>query len=326
MGTKIIDKLNDKITKGEPFFSFEYFPPKTDEGVANLKERQMRMVALGPTFCDITWGAGGSTADVTLDVARSMQQEVGMETMMHLTCTNMPVEKLKEALTKAKESGIRNILALRGDPPKGQEHFEQVEGGFACALDLVKYIRAEHGDYFGIGVSGYPEAHPDVIVEDPQQMAAHYWSDIDYLKQKIDAGADFVVTQLFYDVDRYMQFVRDCRSRGIGCPILPGVMPVMTYAGFKRMTSFCKTAVPQHIADALEAIKGSEEAVKAYGISLGTMMCQRLLDGGAPGIHMYTLNLERSAVAILENVGLIAKAKPKQAAADGQQAANGTSA
>ncbi|EFN59771.1 hypothetical protein CHLNCDRAFT_33591 [Chlorella variabilis] len=291
--TKIIDKLNGKIAEGKSFFSFEYFPPKTDEGVHNLKERQMRMAALGPCFCDITWGAGGSTAEVTLDVARSMQQEVGVETMMHLTCTNMPVEKLKEALTKAKEYGITNILALRGDPPKGQDHFEVVEGGFSCALDLVKYIRAEHGDFFGIGVSGYPEAHPDVIVEDERQMRKNYWADIEYLKQKMEAGADFVVTQLFYDCDRYLQFVKDCRSVGITAPILPGVMPIMTYGGFKRMTSFCKTAVPQHIADTLETIKGSDEA--AYGISLGTMMCQRLLASGAPGVHMYTLNLERSA-------------------------------
>lgn len=311
---KIIDKLNDKIAAGEPFFSFEYFPPKTDEGVANLRDRQHRMAALGPTFCDITWGAGGSTADVTLDVARSMQQEVGVETMMHLTCTNMPVEKLQEALAKAKEYGITNILALRGDPPKGQDHFEVVEGGFSCALDLIKYIRAEHGDFFGIGVSGYPEAHPDVIVDEPEAMDKNYWADIAYLKQKMEAGADFVVTQLFYDCDRYFKFVKDCRSVGITCPILPGVMPVMTHGGFKRMTSFCKTAVPQHIADALDAIKGNDDAVKAYGISLGTMMCQRLLAGGAPGVHMYTLNLERSAVAILENVGLIAK---QQSLADG---------
>lgn len=323
MSEKIIDKLNAKIAEGKTFFSFEYFPPKTEEGVQNLKERQMRMAALGPTFCDITWGAGGSTADVTLDVARNMQQEVGVETMMHLTCTNMPVEKLQEALAKAKEYGIRNILALRGDPPHGQDHFEVVEGGLSCALDLVKYIRSEHGDYFGIGVSGYPEAHPDVITDDPEQMKKNYWGDIDYLKQKLEAGADFVVTQLFYDVDRYLLYVKDCRSVGITAPILPGVMPVMTYGGFKRMTSFCKTAVPQHISDTLEAIKGSDEAVKAYGLSLGTMMCQQLLLGGAPGLHMYTLNLERSAVAILENVGLIPKAAPK---AEGEQQADGVKA
>lgn len=311
MSQKIIDKINVKIAEGTTFFSFEYFPPKTDDGVRNLGERQHRMVELGPTFCDITWGAGGSTADLTLDIASRMQNDVGMETMMHLTCTNMPVEKLEEALNKCKEYGIRNILALRGDPPHGQDKFTQVEGGFACALDLVRYIREKHGDYFSICVSGYPEAHPDSIVDDPEQMKRNYWADIAYLKEKVEAGSDFVITQLFYEVDLYLRFVKDCRSVGITVPILPGVMPIMNYGGFKRMTAFCKTHVPKHIADTLEAIKDNDEAVKAYGISLGTMMAQRLLAAGIPGLHMYTLNLERSAVAILENVGLI-KREPKE--------------
>ena len=225
--------------------------------------------------------------------------------MMHLTCTNMPVEKLEAALQQCKEAGITNILALRGDPPHGEEHFTQVEGGFASALDLVKYIREHHGDYFGICVSGYPEAHPEKIVDDPEEMKKNYWADIDYLKQKIDAGADFIVTQLFYDVDVYVQFVKDCRSVGITVPILPGIMPLMNYNGFKRMTSFCKTRVPQHITDTLETIKDSDDAIKAYGISLGTMMCERLLAAGAPGLHMYTLNLDKSAVSILRHVKLI---------------------
>ncbi len=232
--------------------------------------------------------------------------------MMHLTCTNMPVEKLEAALQQCKEAGITNILALRGDPPHGEEHFTQVEGGFASALDLVKYIRQHHGDYFGICVSGYPEAHPEKIVDDPEEMKKNYWADIDYLKQKIDAGADFIVTQLFYDVDVYVQFVKDCKSVGITVPILPGIMPLMNYNGFKRMTSFCKTRVPQHITDTLEAIKDSDDAIKAYGISLGTMMCERLLAAGAPGLHMYTLNLDKSAVAILRHVKLIPAAAKEE--------------
>lgn len=304
-GQKIIDKINANIASGTKFFSFEFFPPKTDDGVLNLAERQKRMVKLGPTFCDITWGAGGSTADLTLDIASRMQNEVGMQTMMHLTCTNMPVEKLEQALEKCKEAGIRNILALRGDPPHGQDKFTQVEGGFACALDLVRYIREQHGDYFSICVSGYPEAHPDSIVDDPEQMKQNYWAAIDYLKLKVEAGADFIITQLFYGVDLFVQFVKDCRSVGITCPILPGVMPIVTYGGFKRMTAFCKTYVPKHITNTLEAIKDNDDAVKAYGISLGTMMGKQLLAAGVPGLHMYTLNLERSAVAILENVGLL---------------------
>jgi methylenetetrahydrofolate reductase (NADPH) len=131
--------------------------------------------------------------------------------MMHLTCTNMPVDQLEAALQRCKEAGITNILALRGDPPQGEDHFTQVEGGFACALDLVKYIREKHGDYFGICVSGYPEAHPEVIVDDPETMKKNYWADIEYLKKKVEAGADFVITQLFYDVDIYLKFVKDCR-------------------------------------------------------------------------------------------------------------------
>lgn len=306
---KIIDKINASLQRKDAFFSFEFFPPRTEEGLENLFERLDRMAAYGPTFCDITWGAGGSTADVTLDIAVKMQNYICVDTMMHLTCTNMPVESLEKALNEAKKNNIRNILALRGDPPKGQEKFEVIEGGFACALDLVKYIRKEYGDYFGIGVAGYPEAHPDGIVDDPVQMEKNYWADLQYLKQKIDAGADFIVTQLFYDCDIFLKFVQDCKSIGINVPILPGIMPIMTYGGFTRMTGFCKTKVPQAIKDTLESIKDNDEAVKNYGEELGYEMGRKLLAGGAPGLHMYTLNLERCAVAILERLGLLAPDK-----------------
>jgi len=290
----------------ETFYSYEFFPPKTEEGVENLFERMGRMKETGPTFCDITWGAGGSTASVTLDIARRMQKEVGVETMMHLTCTNMERSMVVEALDACKESGIRNILALRGDPPKGQERWTPAEGGFACALDLVRFIRQEHGDWFGIGVAGYPEAHPDVIVDDPDQMKLNYDKDIAYLKEKCDAGADFVVTQLFYDVDVFLSFVTDCRAAGITVPIVPGVMPILTYGGFKRMTGFCKTKIPAEVADALEKIKEDDEAVKQYGVELCTSMCKRILDAGtSPGLHLYTLNLERAATATLDNLGVL---------------------
>ena len=225
--------------------------------------------------------------------------------MMHLTCTNMAVSALESALSDVRAMGVQNILALRGDPPKGQETFTQIEGGFACALDLVRYIREKHGDYFGVTVAGYPEAHPDSIVDDAAQMAKNYADNLAYLKQKVDAGGEVIVTQLFYDVDRFTSFVADCRALGITAPILPGIMPIMTYAGFKRMTGFCKTYVPPAVEAALEAIKDDEEAVRSYGIDLGVEMCRKLLAAGTPGLHMYTLNLERSAVAILEAVGLL---------------------
>lgn len=306
---KVVDKMNAAQKAGESFFSFEFFPPRTEEGVENLFDRMDRMATHDPTFCDITWGAGGTTADLTLEIAGKMQNMVCVETMMHLTCTNMPQDKLREALDKLKEVGIQNILALRGDPPKGQENFEAVEGGFACALDLVKYVRSNYGDYFGITVAGYPEAHPEVITDDAEEMEKAYQSDLQYLKEKVDAGAQVIITQLFYDVEKFIKFVKDCRALGIECPIIPGVMPIMTYGGFKRMTGFCKTHVPADVEAALESIKDNDEAVKNFGIDLGTRMCRRILDSGCPGLHMYTLNTERSSVAILENLGLINKSQ-----------------
>jgi len=256
-------------------------------------------------FCDITWGAGGSTAELTLDIAANMQNGVCCETMMHLTCTNMPRESLRAALDRVKAEGIQNILALRGDPPKGAATFEAVEGGFACALDLVKYIKAEYGDHFGLTVAGYPEAHPDVIKSDPGQQAAAYASDLAYLKQKVDAGGEVVVTQLFYDVELFLKFVADCRSIGIRCPIVPGLMPIQTYAGFQRMTGFCKTYVPPEVAATLEGIKEDEEACRAYGIHLGVSMCRRMLAEGTPGVHLYSLNSDKAVTSILRGLGLI---------------------
>ncbi|CAN6308767.1 unnamed protein product [Urochloa humidicola] len=305
---KVIEKIHQAEADGRTVFSFEYFPPKTEEGVENLFERMDRMVAHGPSFCDITWGAGGSTADLTLEIANRMQNMVCVETMMHLTCTNMPVEKIDHALETIKSNGIQNVLALRGDPPHGQDKFVQVEGGFGCALDLVQHIRAKYGDYFGITVAGYPEAHPDVIGEGGATLEA-YSNDLAYLKRKVDAGADLIVTQLFYDTDIFLKFVNDCRQIGITCPIVPGIMPINNYKGFLRMTGFCKTKIPDEITAALDPIKDNEEAVKAYGVHLGTEMCKKILATGIKTLHLYTLNLEKSALAILMNLGLIEESK-----------------
>ncbi|KAK6921246.1 Methylenetetrahydrofolate reductase-like [Dillenia turbinata] len=290
---KVIEKIREASQEeGRVVFSFEFFPPKTEDGVDNLFERMDRMVAHNPSFCDITWGAGGSTADLTLDIANKMQNMICVETMMHLTCTNMPVEKIDHALDTIKSNGIQNVLALRGDPPHGQDKFVQIEGGFACALDLVKHIRAKYGDYFGITVAGYPEAHPDVIQSDG-----------------FDAGADLIITQLFYDTNIFLKFVNDCRQIGITCPIVPGIMPINNYKGFLRMTGFCKTKIPSEVMAALEPIKENEEAVRNYGIHLGTEMCKKILASGINTLHLYTLNMEKSAIAILMNLGLIEESK-----------------
>ncbi|GLT89311.1 hypothetical protein SLE2022_072980 [Rubroshorea leprosula] len=307
---KVIDKISAQADhQNKVVFSFEFFPPKTEDGVDNLFERMDRMVAHNPTFCDITWGAGGSTADLTLDIVNKMQNIICVESMMHLTCTNMPVEKIDHALATIKSNGIQNVLALRGDPPHGQDKFVQVQDGFACALDLVKHIRSKYGDYFGITVAGYPEAHPDVIESNGVASPEGYQKDLEYLKQKVDAGADLIITQLFYDTDIFLKFVNDCRQIGIKCPIVPGIMPINNYKGFLRMTGFCKTKIPAEITTALEAIKDNEEAVKSYGIHLGTEMCKKILAHGIKTLHLYTLNMEKSALAILTNLGLIEESK-----------------
>jgi len=296
---KVIDKINEQKQKGQPFFSFEYFPPKTSEGVQNLFDRLGRMLLFDPLFIDITWGAGGSTSALTLEIAEQAQAVYGLETMMHLTCTNMPVEQITYALDKAKQLGVRNILALRGDPPRGEE-WKKIEGGFAYAADLVKYIRERYGDYFGICVAGYPEGHSDCTSKE---------DDIKHLKAKVDNGADIIITQLFYDCDIFIDFVKKCREAGINVPIIPGLMPIQTYAGFKRMTTLSKTFVPQEINDALEPIKDNDEEVKKYGVKLCVEMCKKLLDFGVEGLHFYTLNLERSVRKVLKGLQLISPDK-----------------
>jgi len=223
--------------------------------------------------------------------------------MMHLTSTNMPREQIDEALRQAKAAGIQNILALRGDPPRG-EQWQKIEGGFAHAVDLVKYIRDQYGDYFGICVAGYPEMHLDAESRE---------KDLEYLKAKVDAGADLVITQLFYDTSLFLKFVQDCRAIGIKCPIIPGMMPIQTFGGFKRMTTLCKTFIPDHIAKALEPIQDDDSAVKKYGVKLCVQMCRELLAAGTLGLHFYTLNLEKSVTQILEELDLIACSRPARA-------------
>jgi len=293
---QIIKHMKKHMAEGKPFYSFEYFPPKTREGVSNLYARLDRMDMLEPLFMDLTWGAGGSNSDLALEIAGTAQGMCAAQVMLHLTCTNMTQSDIKATLERAKKAGIRNILALRGDPPKGMENWVATEDGFTTAAELVTYIRKEYGDYFGIGVSGYPEGH--IQAESLEQ-------DIAYLKAKVDCGADFIITQLFYDCELFLTWLKRIREVGIKCPVIPGIMPIQNYNGFVRMTSFCKTHVPQEIQQSLEAIKDDDDAVKQYGIDLGIAMCRRLLAAGVPGLHFYTLNLERSVAQILEGLGLI---------------------
>jgi len=325
---KIVDLI--KAREGEdqgPFTSLEFFPPRTDEGIKNLYARMGRMKeSTSPLFTDITWGAGGSTADLSLDLALHMHNN-GHVANMHLTCTNMDESIIRDALQKCLDGGIRNIVALRGDPPEGQDEWKATEGGFTCALDLVRYMRAEFGDAFGIAVAGYPEGHPNAITDlKPEEVEGmsesekkrcsvingvtavcrdeDYKKEMDYLKEKVDAGADVIITQMFFDPEVFINWVKDCRAWGIDCPIIPGLMCINAYAGFKKMVGFCKTRVPPSLEEKMESMKDDKDAVKQFGIEYGAEVCQKLLDSGACGLHFYTLNLEKVVYGTLDKLGI----------------------
>uniref|UniRef100_A0A803M2V9 Methylenetetrahydrofolate reductase n=1 Tax=Chenopodium quinoa TaxID=63459 RepID=A0A803M2V9_CHEQI len=262
---KVIDMIKAAEAENNTMFSLEFYVPKNEDGVVNLSKSMENLVAHSPCFCDITWRA--TQGPLTLEIANLMQNSVSVETMMHLTCINMPVQKIDDALDTIKSFGLQNVLALRGDPPRAQE---QLRGdGFSSALELVHHVRSKYGDYFGITVAGYPEAHPDVIGADGLVSPESYANDLAYLKTKVDAGADLIITQLFYDTDVFLKFI------------------------------------PQAIIDALEPIKDNDEAVRAYGIHLGTEMCNKIVASGIKQLHFYTMNVDKSALGILMNLGLI---------------------
>jgi len=304
---KICDKVTEwkRTRPGEGFFSFEYFPPKTEAGVQNLLARMDKMGQMKPMWIDVTWGAGGSTSETTLQLCETAMDVTGLDVLMHLTCTNVTTEETRKVLQRCKDKGLCNILALRGDPPKDQESWTATEGGFAHAVDLVRFIRKEFGDYFCIGVAAYPEGHME---------AESFDKDMQYFKDKVDAGADFGVTQLFYDNQKYFDFMDSCREMGIPdtFEVYPGIMPIQNYGGFKRMTGFCKTYIPSELEAALEPIQNDDAAVKAFGIDFAVKMCRELLARGCPGVHLYTLNLETSATAIIKELGLLRAQSPRE--------------
>jgi len=343
-GQKAKDSMvpNLMSARKDTWFSFEYFPPRTEEGVKNLHKRILRMKILNPLFLDFTWGAGGSTSDLTMQLCDTVKNEFGAVANMHLTCTNMEKAKVDVALVNCKKHGICNLVALRGDPPRGQEKWEATDGGFQCALDLVKYVRANHGDYFSIAVAGYPEGHPDAIEEVEEGLAvltetemrrarvaknesgveivtvcrdANFHKEMTYLKEKIDAGSQCVITQMFLDAEVYLDFVKICREYGITVPIIPGIMCLNGLGGLQRMTALCKSRLPDGMMDAAERSNTSDEAFKSWGIEFGAKMCQRCVEGGAPGLHFYTLNLEKVVLGVLVKMGLITAEQQAQCSA-----------
>jgi len=311
--TKIIDLLRARPADGVTV-SFEYFPPKTEKGSEQLMARIGLMAKSNPMFVDVTWGAGGSTSELTLALCQNAQRKWGVNANLHLTCTNMEKEKVDAALEGCLKAGITNIVALRGDPPAGETEWKAMDGGFTCALDLVRYVRAKYGNRFCLSVAGYPEGHPTVIGADGRCSEAAFATEMAYLKQKVDAGADLIITQLFFDVGLFLRFATACVAAGITCPVLPGIMIITSYAGFKKMTGFCKTWIPAEVEAKMEAIKDDEAAVKEFGVQYAVRMCQELAAAGHRHLHFYCLNLEGPTFAVLERIGLPVPVKGGKAA------------
>ena len=300
---KISEKIKEYKEHKKVFYSFEFFPPKTDYGMDNLYSRIDRMASYGPAYIDITWGAGGSTADRTLDMSKTIQKYFGLDVMMHLTCTNMSIDLINNVLSEAKENNISNILALRGDPPEGNHEWQKDSQAFNYGADLVHYIRKNYGSTFFLAAGGYPETHQEQT--DPDL-------DIKYLKEKVDAGVDIIVTQLFYDIDKFLIFRDKCVSKGIDIPIIPGIMPIHNYARFRKFTQFCNVNIPNNILKKIEPIKNDDASVIKFGVDQGAEMCENLIKEGVPGLHFYTLNLEHSVKEILYSIGLTSDKKTKR--------------
>ncbi|KAL4991677.1 methylenetetrahydrofolate reductase-domain-containing protein [Aspergillus falconensis] len=311
-----MEKITDKIAAlpaGANYFSLEFFPPKTQMGFANLQARLERMAqALRPLFVTVTWGAGGSTAARSLELAEICQRQLQLTTCLHLTCTNMSRTLVDQALEEAKVLGIRNILALRGDPPRSEEYNMHGEDDsnkdFTFAVDLVRYIRQKYGDYFCIGVAAYPEGHPADSFQDIQDPKV----DLPWLVEKTQAGADFIMTQLTYDIDAYSKFENMLRDHESGAfktiPVIPGLMPIHSYKILTRVTKLSHVKVPPPILAKLEEVKHDDDAVKRLGVDIIAELVQgmRMLPTpGFRGFHFYTLNLEKTVSFILERCKLI---------------------
>jgi len=291
----IRDIYNARGAGGRPVVSFEFFPPKTDEGDRNLLEKTIpALLQTKPDYCSVTYGAGGSTRDKTLMIVDRIQRQHGLTGVAHLTCVCATQEQIRELLARISSLGVKNVLALRGDPPGGGE-FQATPGGFEFSSQLVRFIR-EQGD-FCIGVAGFPEGHV--------ACKAGKYADWAHLKEKVDAGADVVLTQLFFDNADFLRF-RDhvTHKLGVSVPIVPGVVSILSDSQIKRFTAMCGATIPAPLAAKLAELGHDDEAVAEFGIEYATRQCEELLRAGVPGIHFYTLNKAPATVRILKNLGL----------------------
>jgi len=274
--------IRDRLAAGKPSISFEFFPPKSDEAGAQLERTIAELSELAPAFVSVTYGAGGSTREKTLEIVSRIRSQAGIEAMAHLTCVGSTKEEIGGVVGRLTSAGVSNILALRGDPPKGQTTFAAVEGGFSYASELIAFIRERHGSSsLSVGGAAYPEKHPE---------CANPAVDLKNLRRKVDAGADFLITQLFFDNRRYWEFCEQARAAGITAPIIPGIMPITNASQIERFTVACGATLPYHLAEELDNRRADPQAVLQLGVAHATAQCMDLLRGGAPGIHFYTLN------------------------------------
>jgi len=297
----LIEKIESRVAEEKPFFSLEFFPPRTKAGAVNLFARFDRLAVGEPLFIDVTWGAGGgdpsgNNCTGSLAVASNAINYCGLPTMLHLTSINISKEEIRTILNRAKDMGIRNILALRGDMPVNDQTYDPEQSEFKYASDLVRFIREEYGNFFGICVAGYPNGHPDCTsLED----------DLENLKKKVEAGADFIITQLFFDADTFIQFVKKCRDIGINCPIIPGILPIQSFASIRHLMKLSKLRPPEKILKEIEARKDDDAAVRQYGVQIAVDMCKKILASKCTyGFHFYTLNRELAVKQIVQELGL----------------------
>jgi methylenetetrahydrofolate reductase (NADPH) len=284
--------IKSALVKNKPLFSVEFFPPKNEEGGKKMLATAAAIQPYNPDFVSITYGAGGGTRETTMRYAETLQNEFNFEVMPHLTCVGHTSDELLEILEDFAKAGFKNIMALRGDPPKGEKTFRPVDGGLSYGSDLVSLIKENFPD-FSIGVGGYPEKHPES--SDPP-------TDLTHLKTKIDAGADFITTQLFFENQVYFDFVKSCREIGISVPILPGLLPVLSLGQVRRFCSMCEAQLPSELETRLE--KSPEENQPKIGSSWASNQITELLEKGAPGYHIYALNKTQSTLHILQSLGV----------------------
>ena len=288
---KVTDILRFARERGEPVFSFEFFPPRTEEGERQLFRTVEALRPLGPAFVSVTYGAGGSDRERTLSLVKRLKRDVEVEAVAHLTCVGSPRDEIARVLDEIAGAGIQNLLALRGDPPRGETAFVAHPEGFRHASELVAFVRSRPDRWpLCVGAAAYPEGH--VETRDLSR-------DLQHLREKVDAGADFLVTQLFFENQHYFRFVERARAAGIGVPVIPGVMPLTSVEQIERFTAMCGASIPPLLRAAMEVRRADADGALQLGVAYATLQCADLLRRGAPGIHFYTLNRSPSSRAIL---------------------------